>query len=461
MRLLGVRSPAPRGTALCALGDTCSLAFRGAGLRVLRRTRPRALRKVRFLFIGAHANFVGLVGGQILGGNGRNLTIFRNLNGLTAHGQRHVDRGGVLVKVIAKAGVLPLAAVFLIDRHAVAVGIRHLFPCSPHHLVADKFQRDIRRCVRLIVVRISDRIVKLLAVDGHKSGHIFALSVLIGDRGGLFRHQERSDVVLAAGRVRTTVGNIDENFAGVHFDLLVDQVVRAALFLGKIGAQGIRCILFGVLDFAGHLIVAQSQIQLFKRCNGNSLRFVLYKRKGTCVDLISPAFPQPQQHHAVFVSVYILDKVGACVDVRGGIDLADLLCFRAFLFHPVDIGNLRTVFRNSESFLNLLLSDVLVKRQQDIRRFVCTGVYRDRLSVSTAVGLRIRRIRGQHDSKLLPVLQRDGLHHRRHAVVLPFPLGQLFDQFALKIPSRALFEVGFDDIRKNDPRAHIIEPVYG
>ena len=256
-------------------------------------------------------------------------------------------------------------------------------------------------------------------------------------------------------------GNGDGNVLGILHNLLVDQVVGAALFLGKIGAQGVRCIIFGVLDFAGHrtAVAIQIQFQLFKRCNGNSLRFLPYKRKGTFIDLISPGFLQPQDRHAVFVSVYILDKVGACVDVRVGIDLADLLCFRAFLFHPVDIGNLRTVFRNSESFLNLLLSDVLVKCQQDIRRFLPNGFYRDLLRVSAAAGLRIKRICSQHDSKLLPVLQRDGLHHRRHAVVLPFPLGQLFDQLALKIPSLTLFEVGFDDIRKNDPRAHIIEPV--
>ena len=113
-RLWGAGSPAPGGTALCALRSACLLAFHGAGLRALRRTRPRALREVRLLFVGAHADLVGLVGGQIFGGNGRNLTIFRNLNGVSAHGQRHVD--GVIqlpifgfFEVIAKAGVLPLA----------------------------------------------------------------------------------------------------------------------------------------------------------------------------------------------------------------------------------------------------------------------------------------------------------------------------------------------------------------
>ena len=75
-------------------------------------------------------------------------------NGVSAHGQRHVDRGGVLVKIIAKAGVLPTAALFLMDRHAVAVGA---VPRSAHHLVADKFQRNTSGSVKLVGVRISDR----------------------------------------------------------------------------------------------------------------------------------------------------------------------------------------------------------------------------------------------------------------------------------------------------------------
>ena len=83
-RLWGAGSPAPGGTALCALRSACLLTCRGACLRIFRRTRPRALREVRHLFVGAHANFVGLVGGQVFG-------FFRFL---TAHGQRHVDGGG-------------------------------------------------------------------------------------------------------------------------------------------------------------------------------------------------------------------------------------------------------------------------------------------------------------------------------------------------------------------------------
>ena len=108
----------------------------------------------------------------------------------------------------------------------------------------------------------------------------------------------------------------------------------------------------------------QAQIQLFKRCNGNSLRFLPYKRKGVCIDLISPATLQPQECYAVFLPVLIVrDKVGACVDLCGGIDLT-------VLTHPVDVDAVGLIFfRNNQSLFDILLAHALVKRQQDIRRF--------------------------------------------------------------------------------------------
>ena len=237
--------------------------------------------------------------------------------------------------------------------------------------------------------------------------------------------------------------------------MLVDQVVRAALFLGKIGAQGILCVHFGVFDLAGYLTAMQAQIQLFKRCNGNSLRFLPYKRKGVCIDLISPATLQPQECYAVFLPVLIVrDKVGACVDLCGGIDLT-------VLTHPVDVDAVGLIFfRNNQSLFDILLAHALVKRQQDIRRFRRIGdFYLNHLRVFTAAVREHNGLQSRQHQSLLAVLKRHRLHDGRHAVVRPVPLGQLFDQLALKIPSRALFEVGFDDIRKNDPRAHIIEPV--
>ena len=191
-RLWGAGSPAPRSTALCTLRGACLLAFHGAGLRALCRARPCTLREVRHLSIGAHADSVVLVRLEIFGRNGHSRVLSAGLNGVSAHGQRHVD--GVIqlpifgfFEVIAKAGVLPLVAVFLIDRHAVAVGVVHLIPCSLHHLVADKGQRNVCRSSRLIAVRVVHRGVRLPAVDGGKGVHSFARSVL-GDLNALFRH---------------------------------------------------------------------------------------------------------------------------------------------------------------------------------------------------------------------------------------------------------------------------------
>ena len=247
--------------------------------------------------------------------------------------------------------------------------------------------------------------------------------------------------------MRTTVGNIDGNAVGVHIDLLIDQVVRTALFLGKIGAQHILCILFGVFDLAGHLIAAQAQIQLFKRCNGGCL--VLPRFKITRIDHISPAILQPQECYAVFLPILIiLDKVDACIDLRGGIDLT-------VLTHPVDVDVVGLIFfRNNQSLFDILLAHAAVKGQQDIRRFVRIGVYRDLLRVSTAAGLRIRRICSQHDCKLLPVLQRDGLHHRLNALTAPVPFREFCDKRPLDAPALLVAEVGLEDLRNEHPHAH-------
>ena len=88
--------------------------------------------------------------------------------------------------------------------------------------------------------------------------------------------------------------------------MLVHEIGRLALGTAQIGAQGILCTILSVFDLAGHLIAIQIQFQLFERRNGNTLRLVRYKRKGTCIDLISPGFLQPQDRHAVIVSILML-----------------------------------------------------------------------------------------------------------------------------------------------------------
>ena len=248
--------------------------------------------------------------------------------------------------------------------------------------------------------------------------------------------------------MRTAGGNGDGgNAVGARHGLLVHEIGRLALGAAQIGAQGILCTILSVFDLAGHLIAAQTQLQLFKRCNGGFLGFLNIKRAR--IDHISPAFLQPQQHHAVFLPVLIVrDKVGACVDLRGGIDLT-------VLAYPVDVDAVGLIFfRNRQGVLNFLLGDRVLKRQQDIRRFLPNGFYRDLLRVSAAAGLRIKRICSQHDSKLLPVLQRDGLHHRLNALTAPVPFREFCDQRPLDAPALLVAEVGLEDLRNEHPHAH-------
>ena len=64
------------------------------------------------------------------------------------------------------------------------------------------------------------------------------------------------------------------------------------------------------------------------------------------------------------------------IDVRVGIN-------QTILANPVDT-NLLVVFLNLQSILDFLFGDRVLKGQQDIRRFVCTGSHCDFLCVPTA-----------------------------------------------------------------------------
>ena len=100
--------------------------------------------------------------------------------------------------------------------------------------------------------------------------------------------------------------------------------------------------------------------------------FLRVKRKRARVDLISPALFQPQDRHAVILVVLlVMYDVGVCVDGVAGIDFVAIT-------QPVDLdrGGFTTLC-NRQSLFNFVLGDVLVKCQQDIRRFVCTGIYCD------------------------------------------------------------------------------------
>ena len=220
-------------------------------------------------FIGTNAHLVSLVFRQV----------FRLCCFFSTHSQRHIDGGRFFIEVVTKAGVDPVVAVFLINRHGVAVGISHGTPCRRHDLISGQLQRNSLGCGRLVLVLIAYLSIKLLMVDGDKAGQGFLFAVLVDAFHALFRHQERGHIVFARRGQRTHGGNIDRDAGAVRYLLLVDQIIRAALFFGKIGAKHILCVFLGVFDLTGHLLIVQSQLQFFKRSNGNALGFLRVKRK--------------------------------------------------------------------------------------------------------------------------------------------------------------------------------------
>ena len=359
---------------------------------------------LRFL-VGAHADLVGFVCGKVFGRIGCNCVSFDG-NAISAHGQRHVDGGGVPVNVVTEAGIDPFTIiVLLIDRHAIATGIVDRSPFSFHDLVAGGLQRNRRRSVRLLSVRIRDHVAELLAVDGGQ--RFFHLAVIIKIRF-LFHHQEGGHIVFARRSQRAISRNSNRDFVGICYRLLVDQIVRAALFCAQIGTQDILCILYGIIDFARYLIAAQRQIQFFKRCNGKALRFSLYKSQRACADLVATAFRQPQHRHAVaFLIRVILQEVNVRVDGCIGINLT-------VLAHPSDDDRIvLALFLNRQDILDLLFGDRVIKRQQDIRRFVWSGIHLDLLGIPAAV-FRCKGFRRQQcHGILLAVLQRRAIHRSR------------------------------------------------
>ena len=142
-----------------------------------------------------HAHLVGFVCGQVFG--------FCRF--CPAHGQRHVDRSGILIKVIAETSVLKSSiALLLINTHSITLSIRHGIPFGRHDLITSKLQRNILGRARLVVVRIGHFGVKLLAVDGNES---FFKSTVLVEINFLFRHQERSHIVFARRGQRTALRN--------------------------------------------------------------------------------------------------------------------------------------------------------------------------------------------------------------------------------------------------------------
>ena len=277
------------------------------------------------LRVGAYTDLVGFVRRQIFG--------FRRF--LAAHGQSHVDGGSFLAKFVTKAGIDPATVLLLINRHAVTVSVIYLLPFGAHDLVAGSLQINVRRRFRLFGVRIRDFAVELVAVDGSKRFFHHAVTIKICL---LFCHQEGGYIVFARRCQCAAFRNVDSNIFGIRHYLLLDQIVRAALGIGKIRAQHILCTRFGVFDFARQLIIIQIQDKTFERGDGNAAGFVRHKRKRVCVDLVGAALRQPQHRHTIFLFVIlVLEDVGVGVDGRVWIPLAAIV-------HPVDCNILVILF---------------------------------------------------------------------------------------------------------------------
>ena len=278
--------------------------------------------------------------------------------------------------------------------------------------------------------------VKLLAVDGHKSG----LRAFVLKGKFLLRHQERRGVVLAAGHERAIGWNGDGNAVGILHDLLVHQIIGLALGAAQIGAQGVGPPGFGILHLTGEFVTVLRQLQRLKGQDAGGLMRKFQVRIARA-DGIGAFAGQTQQHHAVFLVIVLIgDDVRRSVDLRLIDRIVDLPCGLLAVHH--------------QNVPERFFTHAAVKGQQDVRRFVRTGGYRDRLNVSTTAWLRIRRIRGQHDSKLLPVLQRDGLHHLLNALAAPVPRGELFDKRPFDGPALLVAEFGLEDLRNEHPHAH-------
>ena len=395
--------------------------------------------------VSTDADLIGLVGGQVFGGN-RGRARLRDLYGVAAHGQSHVEGGGALVKVVAVAGIDPIVTILLVDRHMVAVGAVHRAPFGPHHLVARRGQIHNGRGVGLVGVGIVDRRVKALAADGHQRS--FRRPVRKGE--GLFRHQERGHIVLAGGDQRAAVGKAEGNVVGIDHGILVHEVGRIALGTAQIGAQCVGRLFGGILHRTGQGVAALGQSQLLKRRNADAL--LVGEGQPACIDGIGAAVLQPQDGQTVRLAVvrrllHVADARG--VDGRVGIHLA-------VLGQPVD-GKIDAVLRDRQGGLNIRLGDVVVKGQHDIRRLSRAGGDGDRRRGYAAPTRKHGGLPGKHRLTGFRILQGHGLYERLNAVIRPVPFGQALDPAELNVPAAASSEVGIDDIREQHPHPRIKE----
>ena len=299
---------------------------------------------------------------------------------------------------------------FLINRHAVAVGIFHRLPCGAHDLVAGECQRGIIGGVRPVgvIVGVGNLVGKLLAVDGGQDGHVFGASVFRVDCGGFLRHQEGGYIVVARRHQRTFCGDADRIAFGSVYGSFVHKVGCLSGLAAQVGAQGVGRIRCGVLHPAGEHCAALRQIKLFKR--GNRKAFFIGKVQRVRTDGIVAALFQAQNRHTVLLAV-ILRLFHICqngrIDVRIGVNIA-------VVGDPVDWDGRAVILGNCQSGLDFRVGNAVVKRQHDVRRFARIGCNRD--ICRTAVCRRRVFQSHQHDRLFPAVFQRHALHQRINAL---------------------------------------------
>ena len=256
----------------------------------------------------------------------------------------------------------------------IAVCTGNLVPFGMHNLITDKFQRSRQRSIRLPGIFIRDRRTKLLMINSCKCSHLF--SALKGKF--LFCHQERCCVISTCRQKLTANRKADGEIVRVCYGLFVHQIGSITLAASQIGTQHIGFSVFWILHLSGKVISALCQLQLFKRFNHKP--FFIGKAQGACVNQICTAFLQTKEHQSIIVAIiyHLLHITCACrINV----------CCRINFFvltYPVD-REIFAILLNLQSLFDLLLREAVVKCQQDIRCFICTGIHCDLFRYSSSV----------------------------------------------------------------------------
>ena len=210
-------------------------------------------------------------------------------------------------------------------------------------------------------------------INSCKCSHLF--SALKGKF--LFCHQERCCIISTRRQKLTAIRKADGEIIRVCYGLFVHQIGSIPLAASQIGTQHIGFSVFGILHLAGKIIGVLCQIQLFKRFNCKS--FFIGKAQGTCVNRICTALLQTKEYQSIavaiifrFLHITCACRINICCRINSSV-----------LSYPVDT-EICAILLNLQSLFDLLLCEAVVKCQQDIRCFICTGIHCDLFRYSSS-----------------------------------------------------------------------------